>query len=74
MNRDRWQGIAKQLRGGLVERWGMLVGDPLTAAAGRHARNEGRVQEQWAAAKQAADRQLAEFMHRNRNWLDLSGR
>ncbi len=73
MNRDRWTGRLKQLGGGLKERWGVLTGDPLMVAAGRRASHEGKVQEQWAAARQAADRQLKEFTHRNRNWLDLSG-
>lgn len=74
MNRDRWQAMSKQFGGALKECWGSLAGDPLAVAAGRRARTEGSIEERWAASNRAADRQLEEFMHRNRHWRDLSSR
>lgn len=74
MNRDRLQGNWKQISGKLQEHWGALTDDPLTAAAGRRDRLAGRVLEQRGISKQQADRQLEDFLVRNRNWWDLSGR
>jgi len=74
MNRDRIQGLCKQLGGRLQERWGTLIGDRLTATAGARARLAGRIQERRGISKQEADRQLEDFLERNRNWRDLSKR
>ncbi len=73
MNRDRVQGLSKLLGGKLKESWGTLVRDPHAMAAGRRAQIAGRVQEQRGISQQKADRQLDDFMRRNRNWSDLSG-
>jgi len=48
--------------------------DPLAVAAGTRDRLAGRIQEQSGIAKQEAHRQLEDFMNRNRNGWDLSGR
>jgi uncharacterized protein YjbJ (UPF0337 family) len=74
MNQDRLQGICKQLGGKLMECWGALNGDPLTAAAGRRERLTGRILEQRGIARQAADRQIEDFRNRHRHWLDISKR
>ena len=74
MNRDRFQGIGKQFGGKVKEQWGTLTSDPLAVAAGTHARLAGRIQEQRGISKEKADRQLDDFMTRNRNWWDLSKR
>ena len=73
MNRDHCEGLWKQASGSLKEQWGALTNDPATRAAGRRDRLDGRIQAQCAVSKQAAERQLEEFMHRNRRWWDLSG-
>jgi uncharacterized protein YjbJ (UPF0337 family) len=73
MNRDRRDGLWKQVQGKLKQRWGMLTGDPLAVAAGARDLLDGRHQEQRGVSKQAADRQLEDFLSRNREWLDLSG-
>ena len=73
MNRDRIEGICRQLGGALREQWGTLSDDPYAVAAGRLMRREGRNQEQRGLARREADRQLAEFIRRHRNWRDLSG-
>ena len=72
MNRDRLIGTWKQFRGKAKERWGTLTGDPVAAAAGARDRLLGEIQEQRGASKEEADRQLDEFLRRNRNWSDLS--
>ena len=74
MNRDRFHGICMQFSGKVQEHWGMLTGDPLAMAAGARDQHFGRIQEQRGISKQEADRQLVEFMSRNRNWQDLSRR
>jgi uncharacterized protein YjbJ (UPF0337 family) len=74
MNRDRIQGICRQLSGKVRQRWGALTEDRLAVAAGARDRILGRVQEQRGISRQEADRQLDEFMNRNRNWWDLTGR
>lgn len=74
MNRDRSYGIWKQLCGRLRQQWGKLAGDSLAIAAGSRELLAGKHQEQRGNSKQEADRQLEDFMSRNRNWWDLSGR
>jgi uncharacterized protein YjbJ (UPF0337 family) len=74
MNQDRFHGVCLQLGGSLREQFGRLTGDPRAMAAGRNDRFVGRILEQRGLAAQEADRQLADFMRRNRNWWDLTGR
>jgi uncharacterized protein YjbJ (UPF0337 family) len=74
MNNEIRRGIWLQLTGTLRQAWACVIADPRAAAKGRRDRLAGRVEEQRGLSKQAADRQLAEFMHRNRKWWDLSGR
>lgn len=72
MNRDRWLGIWKQFMGKAREQWGTLAGDPFAIDAGVRDQLLGRIQEQRGASKEEADRQLTDFMKRNRGWTDLS--
>lgn len=72
MNRDRFHGIWKQFSGKIKEQWGMLTNDPLAMTAGSRDQLAGRFQQQYGTAKQEADRQLDDFMLRNRNWRDLT--
>ena len=73
MNRDRLEGSLKQLGGLIREQWGKLTANPLGVAAGRRERRFGRLQEQYGASMENAERQLEEFLARNRDW-DVSGR
>jgi uncharacterized protein YjbJ (UPF0337 family) len=68
MNRDRLAGKWKQLSGNVRERWGRLTDDPLSVVAGRHNRLAGRCQEQYGITKEEGERQLSEFLRRNRDW------
>ena len=74
MNQDRIHGICMQVSGTVKEQWGKLARDPHVMAAGRSDRFAGRILEQRAISAQQAARQLDDFMRRNRNWWDLSGR
>lgn len=70
MNRDRWLEICRQLKGRLVE----LSFDPMTAAAGTRERLAGRIQELRGIVKQVNQRELEDFLARNRNWRHLTSR
>ncbi|MGA8048634.1 MAG: CsbD family protein [Burkholderiales bacterium] len=72
MNRDRIHGVWKQFEGSVKEQWGTLSSAPRMVAAGKRDRIAGRIEEQRGVSKQQADRQLEDFMQRNRNWQDLS--
>ena len=74
MNQDRIHGMCMQVGGTLKECWGRLTGDTSAVTAGKSDRFAGRILEQRGISAQEADRQLADFMRRNRNWWDLSGR
>lgn len=74
MNQDRVSGICLQFSGTLKECWGKLAGNPRAAAAGKSERFAGRILEQRGLSAAESDRQLAEFMRRNRNWSDVSRR
>ena len=68
MNRDRIEGNWKQLSGKVKEQWGKLTGNQLHAVSGRRDRLAGRAQEQTAVAREESQRQLEEFLYRNRRW------
>jgi len=72
MNRDRFLGTWQQVRGKVKEQWGTLTGDPYAIDAGARDRLLGQIQEERGASKEEADRQLADFLRRNRNWWNLS--
>jgi len=74
MNRDRLLGTWQQLKGAVKEQCGALIGDPDAVAAGARDRLLGEIQQQRGVSKEEADRQLTDFIKRNRNWSDLSSR
>lgn len=74
MNRDRLFGAWQQFRGTVKAQWGTLTGDPYAIDAGARDRLLGEIQQQRGASKEEADRQLADFLKRNRNWWNLSRR
>ncbi len=73
MNRDRIAGSWKQLSGIVREQWGMLVHDQSGAAAGRRDQLAGKVQVRQGISQDESERQIRDFLYRNRNW-DLSRR
>jgi len=68
MNAERFAGICLQCAGRINETWGELSGDPLRAAAGRRTQMFGKAQQRSGMAKEDAERQLRDFLQRNRNW------
>ena len=74
MNRDRLAGICLQFKGRVREHWGRFSADPLTAAAGTRERRAGRIREKRGIAKEETERELKDFLARNRDWSDLSRR
>ena len=73
MNHDRIAGKWKQFSGALRERWGELTGNRLRVIAGRHDQRAGKAQELYGSKKAEAQRELKEFLRRNRQW-DVSVR
>lgn len=73
MNRNRIAGNWKQFSGIVREQWGMLVRDQSGAAAGRRDQLAGKVQARQGISQDESERQIRDFLYRNRNW-DLSRR
>ena len=72
MNRDIFRGIWQQSRGKVKETWGVMIDDSRLAAAGSLDRHAGRTLQQRGLLKQESERQLSEFLIRNRDWRDPS--
>jgi len=68
MNRDRFEGIWKQLSGKLKEEWCRLTDDAPGMVAATRDQRAGWNQEGRGISKEAVERQLREFLVRNRNW------
>lgn len=68
MNRDRIEGMWKQVSGKLREQWGMLTSGRPTVVAGRRDQLAGRAQARYGIKQEEAQRQLRDFLHRNRRW------
>ena len=68
MNGERFVGMCRQLAGRMNETWGELTGDPSRAAAGKRAQIFGKAQQRSGIAKEESERQLRDFLQRNRNW------
>lgn len=70
MNWDRIEGKWKQSTGRVKQKWGKLTDDDLTMIAGSRDRLIGKIQERYGVAKDAAERQVNDFI----NAYDASGR
>ena len=73
MNRDRVEGNWKQFGGKLREQWGRLLSNESGVDAGRRDRLAGSIQVRQGISKEEIERQLSDFLERNRDW-DLSKR
>ena len=62
MNWDRIEGKWKQASGKVREKWGKLTDDDLTVIAGRRDQLVGKIQERYGLAKDAAEKQVDEFV------------
>jgi uncharacterized protein YjbJ (UPF0337 family) len=68
MNRDRCAGMWKQLTGKLKEHWGKLTNDPFITFTGIRDQLAGRIQERYGVSEEESERQLQDFIERNRYW------
>jgi uncharacterized protein YjbJ (UPF0337 family) len=66
MNWDRIEGNWKNFKGKVREEWGKLTDDDLHYAAGKREQLAGRIQERYGIAKEEADRQITDWMDRQR--------
>lgn len=73
MNRDRVEGNLKQFGGKLREQWGRLTRNDLAVDDGRRDQLSGSIQARHGVSKEEAERQVREFLSRNRDW-DISRR
>jgi uncharacterized protein YjbJ (UPF0337 family) len=74
MNRDRVEGNWKQFSGQLKEQWGRLTHDESGVDAGRREQLAGSIQRRHGNSKEEAERQLSDFLYRNRDWDISRGR
>ncbi len=61
MNWDRIKGDWKQVTGKVKEQWGRLTDDDLDVIAGHREQLAGKIQERYGVARNAAEKQLAEW-------------
>jgi uncharacterized protein YjbJ (UPF0337 family) len=73
MNRERVEGNWKQISGKLKEQWGKLTRDDLRVDAGKRDQLAGSIQVRHGSSKEETERQVRDFLYRNRDW-DLSRR
>ena len=73
MNRDRVEGGYKQFSGKLKEQWGRLTRNDSAIDAGKRDQLAGSIQVRHGISKEEIERQVADFLYRNRDW-DISQR
>jgi uncharacterized protein YjbJ (UPF0337 family) len=73
MNRDRVEGSWRQFRGQLQEQWGRLTHNDSGVDSGRREQLAGSIQVRHGISKEEAERQIRDFLYRNRDW-DISRR
>jgi uncharacterized protein YjbJ (UPF0337 family) len=61
MNRDRFEGNWKQVKGKVKEAWGKLTDDDLDVIDGKREQLLGKIQERYGIARDEAERQLRNF-------------
>jgi uncharacterized protein YjbJ (UPF0337 family) len=66
MNWDRIEGNWKEFKGRVREQWGKLTDDDLDVAAGKRDQLIGRIQERYGIAQEVADRQVNDWLARQR--------
>jgi uncharacterized protein YjbJ (UPF0337 family) len=66
MNWDMIEGNWKQFTGSVRENWGKLTNDEVDQAAGNRQQLEGLIQERYGVEKNEAERQVDEWVARQR--------
>jgi uncharacterized protein YjbJ (UPF0337 family) len=62
MNWDQIEGKWKQASGKVREKWGKLTDDDLATIHGRRDQLVGKIQERYGLAKEAAEKEVDEFV------------
>jgi uncharacterized protein YjbJ (UPF0337 family) len=62
MNWDRVEGNWKQFKGQAQQKWGQLTNDDLDVVEGRREELAGRLQNRYGVAKDAAERQIDDWL------------
>ncbi len=74
MNWDRISGNWKQATGRVMQRWGKLTDDDLTAVAGNRDVLTGKIQERYGVLEDEAERQVSIWETKvSRAWDSLDG-
>ena len=68
MNHERIAGKWKQFSGALRECWGVWTANRRCVDQGRRDQSAGRAQELYGINKEKQQRELSEFLYRNRRW------
>lgn len=71
MNWDRIEGNWKQFQGKVKEQWGKLTDGDMAIIKGRRDQLVGKIQEQYGISKDEAERQVADFETRNRDYENV---
>jgi uncharacterized protein YjbJ (UPF0337 family) len=64
MDWNRIEGNWKQLKGKIKEQWGQLTDDELDQIAGRREQLEGKIQERYGLTKDAAHKEVDDWIMR----------
>ena len=62
MNWDQLEGKWKEYKGKVKEKWGKLTDDDLDVIDGKRQQLVGKLQQQYGLAKDAAEKQVDEFL------------
>lgn len=71
MNRDLVAGSLKQFKGALMEQWGKLTRNESGVDDGRREQLVGSIQVRHGVSQQESERQVSDFLRRNRDWALL---
>jgi uncharacterized protein YjbJ (UPF0337 family) len=64
MNTEILKGKWNELKGKVKERWGDLTNDDLDQAEGNRDQLIGRIQQRYGVARDQAERELDDFLHK----------
>jgi uncharacterized protein YjbJ (UPF0337 family) len=65
MNSEQFTGKWNQLKGSVREKWGKLTDDDVAQVKGQYDQLVGRIQERYGLAKEAANKQVDEWIAQN---------
>jgi uncharacterized protein YjbJ (UPF0337 family) len=67
MNKEKFEGDWKQLKGTIKEKWGQLTDNDVTKINGRYEKLLGFIQEKYGIAKEKAEAQIKEWKSKSKN-------